>query len=330
MEIVLIPVDEISIHPACPNIRDDINDIDDSELINSISESGLQQPISVFRLPTAEGKEKTYLVAGERRLRAYRKLAEKNENYTKIPAIIREYKGKTEAVINAVILDNMIENLQRENVNILDLAKRLRWLQDSKKMDRWAISKSIGKSVSWFDQTIKLLDLPETAKKKLRDGEIKLTEARAISKLPKEVQEETATVLANTKKSGDKKETKKLKKAIDEAGKVRSTSMITSKKDIEKNRNILIVVMSEMKAIQKKAGWTDAETKIYYVLQGSLDCINWILGHTKEWSLHKLLTKYNINIDESGNRKDPNKTEKAEKNEKTAKIDKPTKPKKSK
>ena len=171
----------------------------------------------------------------------FKLLAEKDKSFSEIDCVIREYKGNTEKVIEAALMDNMIENLQRENVNILDQANRLKWLRDTKKMDAWAVAKAVGKSKAWFEQTIKLLEMPDEAKAKLRAGEIGLTEARNIALFPKEVQSETAAALADSKKGGDKKKTKKLKEAIVEAGKVRSTSMVTGKKDIERNRNTIIL-----------------------------------------------------------------------------------------
>lgn len=329
MEIVNVNINDIGIHPECPNVRSEISDNDIEELKNSIAEQGLQQPINVFKLPNAEGIDKVYLVSGERRLRAFKLLADKDKKFNEIPCVFKEYKGNTERVIQSVLMDNMIENLQRDNVNVLDLANRLKWLRDIKKMDAWQVSKSVGKSKAWFDQTIKLLDMSDEAKAKLRSGEIGLSEARNISRLPKEVQGETAGALAKAKKEGNKKGAKKLKEAIVEAGKVRSTTMVTSRKQIDRNRNILILIMTAMKADQKKGNWGEKEPQIYNILQGALDALNWILGHNKEWGLHKLMQKYGIVVDEEGNKTDPKKEEKTEKKDKKEKKEKSEKSEKS-
>src|SRR5687767_12120473 len=99
-----IPVSQIARNPFQP--RKEVRAEELSELQESLSASGLLQPITVRRRPGKDGFE---LIAGERRLRAATKLG-----WKEIPAIIKEIDDK------AILTLALIENLQRADLNPIE------------------------------------------------------------------------------------------------------------------------------------------------------------------------------------------------------------------
>jgi len=115
------------------------------------------------------------LIAGERRLRAAKKLG-----YTEIPAIIKE----------ATDLDSLelsiIENIQRENLNPIDQAKAYKRLQDEFNMTQEKVADTIGKDRATVANIVRLLNLPAKIQEYVSRGTISMGHARAILSLNKE------------------------------------------------------------------------------------------------------------------------------------------------
>ena len=158
----------------------------DSEAIDalaaSIKEHGVLQPIVVTR---EDGKYK--IVAGERRWRAA-----KIAGLTKIPAIIRTLDSQNRLELS------IIENAQREDLNAIELATAYAKLKNQFNLSTEDIAAKVGKSETTVQNTIRLLSLPESAKKimvkeKLTEGVMRPLVSRdeaTINKvLPKIVQE---------------------------------------------------------------------------------------------------------------------------------------------
>ena len=118
-------------------------------LSESIKEHGVLQPIVVTH---EDGKYK--IVAGERRWRAS-KLA----GLKKIPAIVRTLDSQNRLELS------IIENAQREDLNAVELATAYAKLKTQFNMSVAEIAKKVGKSEISVNNTIKLLNLPESAKK---------------------------------------------------------------------------------------------------------------------------------------------------------------------
>lgn len=138
------------------------------ELSNSIREKGVIQPILVT--PLGDGKYE--LVAGERRLRAS-KLA----GLTEIPAIIKEFSHEDMLEIA------LIENIQREDLNSIEVAEAYKELMERLDLTQEQLSEKIGKSRTSVANTLRLLRLPDFIREKVSNRELSEGHARAILSL---------------------------------------------------------------------------------------------------------------------------------------------------
>lgn len=164
-------ITELKITDVMPNKNQPRERFDEdalSALSKSIKEYGVIQPIVVTK------SEKGYkIVAGERRWRAAKAAGLKT-----IPAVVREYDGRT---VKEVAL---VENLQREDLNPLEIAEGYRSLMDEYELTQEEISERLGKSRSSVANSLRLLNLDEFTKTKLVAGEITEGHARASLTLP--------------------------------------------------------------------------------------------------------------------------------------------------
>jgi ParB family chromosome partitioning protein len=143
------------------------------ELAASIREFGLLQPIVVRKIerevPT--GTEVEYeLISGERRL-----LAAKMLGMELIPAIIRKVDAARERLEMAII-----ENLQREDLNPIEVARALARLQDEFRMTQREIAVRLGKSREAVANTLRLLDLPPYIREALEKNQITESHGRLL------------------------------------------------------------------------------------------------------------------------------------------------------
>ena len=136
------------------------------ELANSIAEHGVLQPIVV----TKKDGDTYELVAGERRWRA-----SQMAGLAEIPALVRSYKDQHKLELA------LIENLNREDLNPLEVATAYLKLQQQFNLTLDDISKrSGGKALSTISNTMRLLALPENSKTALVRGQITEGHARQI------------------------------------------------------------------------------------------------------------------------------------------------------
>ncbi len=161
-----IPVDDIAPNPRQP--RDVFDEEALQDLAASISEVGLLQPVVVRA--TAEGRYE--LVMGERRWRAS-KLAGLSE----IPAIVRNTQE------DKLLLDALIENLQREQLNALEEAAAYQQLLDDFGATHEQLAARIGRSRSHVTNTLRLLKLPPGVQLSVAAGTISAGHARALLRL---------------------------------------------------------------------------------------------------------------------------------------------------
>ena len=164
-------INELRITDVMPNKNQPRERFDEealSALSDSIKEYGVIQPIVVIK--TDKGYK---IVAGERRWRAAKKAGLKT-----IPAVIREYDDR------AVKEVALIENLQREDLNPLEIAEGYRSLMDEYGLTQEEISARLGKSRSAVANSLRLLSLDDYTKSKLVDGEITEGHARCAISLP--------------------------------------------------------------------------------------------------------------------------------------------------
>lgn len=146
---------ELSITEIVPDLEQPRRDFDEESLkalADSIFEQGVLQPIVVVK----EG-DKYKIVAGERRWRAS-KLA----GLATVPAIVRTLDAQNRLELS------IIENAQREDLNAIELATAYAKLKTQFNLDEAEIAKRIGKSKASVVNTMRLLNLPEDAKKEMR------------------------------------------------------------------------------------------------------------------------------------------------------------------
>lgn len=158
-----IPVDHIRANPHQP--RKDFNQESLDELAGSIKKHGLIQPITVRYI----GEKRFELISGERRLRAS-KLVGADE----IPAYVREVNDEQ------MIAFALIENIQREELNPLEVAMGYQRLMEECNYTQGEVAERVGKNRSTVTNMMRLLQLPDFLQAALRDEKISTGHARAL------------------------------------------------------------------------------------------------------------------------------------------------------
>lgn len=162
-----IPVSRIKPNPQQPRRVFDEQGI--KELAASIREFGILQPLVVVKAkgdPAAD----YYLIAGERRLRASQSLGLES-----VPAIVRDDEGDRENLELAII-----ENLQRENLSAIEMARAFARLQDEFRLTQREIATRMGKSREAVANTMRLLDLPISIQVAIENGTISESHGRLL------------------------------------------------------------------------------------------------------------------------------------------------------
>ena len=174
---------ELKINDISPNEGQPRKNFDDTslqELAASIAESGVIQPIIVQK------KNGGYrIVAGERRWRAAR-LA----GLTVIPAIVRELSDR-ETMVQA-----LLENLQREDLNPIEEAYAMQNLLKTHKLTQEQLAKKLGKPRATIANTMRLVNLDDSLQEFIRHGDLSEGHAKVILSLKdKEDQRKAADVI---------------------------------------------------------------------------------------------------------------------------------------
>lgn len=166
-----IETDKIKPNPQQPRRNFDENAI--KELAASIREFGILQPLVVtkheYETEHGTGVE-YYLIAGERRL-----LASKYLGLERVPAVIRQVDLPQERLELAII-----ENLQRENLNPVEMARAFARLQDEFRLTQREIAVRLGKSREVVANTMRLLDLPPYIMEAVETGRITESHGRLL------------------------------------------------------------------------------------------------------------------------------------------------------
>lgn len=178
-----ISVDKIDTNPYQP--RKHFDDDSLNELAKSIKEHGLIQPIVVIKRD-----DRFTLLAGERRLRAT-KLA-KLQTVKAIVADIEEQKMRELA---------LIENIQRENLNPIDLAQSLKELIEQYNITHEALADVLKKSRSYVTNTLRLLTLDSYVQNKILNSDISYGHAKVLVGLPSNEQRKLADTINGQKLS---------------------------------------------------------------------------------------------------------------------------------
>ncbi|MCL2677461.1 MAG: ParB/RepB/Spo0J family partition protein [Clostridiales bacterium] len=162
-----IPLAQIAVNPAQPRKSFDEEKL--RELAESIAQHGVLQPILLRKAESGAYE----IVAGERRFRAAA-LAGKEE----IPCIIRELAP------DEVLELSLIENIQREDLNIVEEAETYLALQQKFAYTQEQLAARLGKSRPHVANTLRLLSLDPLCRAMLRDGRLSAGHGRALLALP--------------------------------------------------------------------------------------------------------------------------------------------------
>lgn len=158
-----IPLSQIEVNPFQP--RADFDKQKLKELADSIKVHGVIQPITVRSL----GANKYQLIAGERRLRA-----SKVAGLDSIPAYIRTANDQEMLEIA------LIENIQRENLNAVEVAINYQRLIDECDLTQESLAERVGKERSTVTNYLRLLKLPPQIQQSIKERKISMGHARAL------------------------------------------------------------------------------------------------------------------------------------------------------
>ena len=158
-----IALDFIEVNPFQPRV--DFNEEALSDLMQSIKIHGVIQPITVRKI----GPKKFQLIAGERRLRA-----SKMAGQTDIPAYVREANDQESLEIA------LIENIQREDLNSMEIAITYKRLIDECEQTHEVVAERLGKDRSTVTNYLRLLKLPPEIQHALKIRNLTMGHARAL------------------------------------------------------------------------------------------------------------------------------------------------------
>ncbi len=139
-----------------------------NELAESIKAQGLIQPITVRKL----GAEQYEIIAGERRFRAAQRAG-----LTEVPVVVRE-ADDSQALALA-----LIENIQREDLNVIEEARALKRLQTEFNLTHEQVGQAVGRSRSAVTNMLRLTELAPQVQEKVLDGKLEMGHARALAPL---------------------------------------------------------------------------------------------------------------------------------------------------
>jgi ParB family chromosome partitioning protein len=162
--LVELPIKDIKANPFQP--RQTVDPAALEELVSSIKQAGLLQPVVVRRAPANGGYE---LIAGERRLRACQQLG-----WERIPAVQRDADDRT------LLTLALIENLQRDDLSPVDEARGYERLIAEFKLAQQDVADAVGRDRSTVANALRLLKLPEVVLQMLHEGHLSVGHARAL------------------------------------------------------------------------------------------------------------------------------------------------------
>lgn len=161
--IVRIPISDIEINPKQP--RRDFDEQALKELADSIKMHDIIQPVTVSKISTGKYR----LISGERRWRA-----SKMAGLVDIPAYIRQ--ANDQELLELALL----ENLQRENLNAVEIALSYKRLMEELDYTQEQVAERMGKDRTTVTNYIRLLKLPPDIQLAVRTGDLSMGHARAL------------------------------------------------------------------------------------------------------------------------------------------------------
>lgn len=168
--ILHVPTEQIAPNPQQP--RQDFNHEGMEELVASVKQHGILQPLVATRLGAGY-----QLIVGERRLRAAKIL-----QLPRVPVIVRDVQRQQQLELA------LIENIQRQNLNPLEEATAYQRLFSEFNCTQDVMAQRLGKSRSAIANTMRLVHLPEEIKQALVAGKISAGSARVLVVVPADQQ----------------------------------------------------------------------------------------------------------------------------------------------
>jgi len=171
--IISIPINLIEANPFQPRDNFELQALE--SLADSIEKIGIIQPITI-----CQSENQTFrLIAGERRLRAA-----KMAGLTEIPAFIRTADSDLELLQMA-----LIENIQREDLNPIEVSLSFKRLVDEFNLTQEELSNKVGKKRTTVTNYLRLLKLPAEIQAGIRDGLLSMGHARALISINNETKQ---------------------------------------------------------------------------------------------------------------------------------------------
>jgi len=161
--VAMLTISSIEANPFNPRTHFEEDAL--NELAESIGEHGIIQPLTVRKM----GRNKYQLISGERRFKA-----SKMAGLEEIPAYIRVANDQT------MLEMALVENIQREDLNAIEVALSYQRLIDECKLTQEELAKKIAKSRTSITNHLRLLKLPVKIQLAVREGEISMGHARAL------------------------------------------------------------------------------------------------------------------------------------------------------
>ena len=166
-EFAELPVEAVRPNPRQPRQVFDEEAL--SELMHSVREVGILQPVVVRRIGDEQGEALYELIMGERRLRAA-----KEAGLDRIPAIVRDTSD------DDLLRDALLENLHRSQLNPLEEAAAYQQLLDDFGCTHEELAGRIGRSRPQISNTLRLLRLPPLVQRRVAAGVLSAGHARAL------------------------------------------------------------------------------------------------------------------------------------------------------
>jgi len=203
--VLRVPLDQIEPNPGQP--RKDFDETALSELAASIKIHDIIQPLTVSALPSGKYK----LIAGERRYRAAKIAGIKD-----VPVYVRQTND------SQLLELALLENLQRENLNAIEIAISYKRLMDDLDYTQEQVAERMGKERSTVTNYIRLLKLPPDIQVAVRNGVISMGHARALINI--DVVDKQLYVFAEIKNRGlSVRQTEDLVRKIYSTGNVKTS-----------------------------------------------------------------------------------------------------------
>lgn len=240
------------------------------ELVDSIRESGILEPLVVAKTPAGY-----QIIAGERRWRA-----SKIAGLPKVPVIIKETspQGMLEMAI--------IENVQRVDLNPLERAQAFKRLIDEFNLSTGEIAIKIGKSAPYVSNTLRLLNLPDALKDALASGATTEGHARALASLesPHLIVEAYKIILTkNLSVRGAEELSRKMKARENIAPKQQQPTLRLQNEELEKfEQDLSQKLTSDGVKVTAKVSQSRVESKLHLVAKGNVDLTSGVIKRVRD------------------------------------------------